>query len=123
MPASDEPAIITSASPRRIISHASPRAWPPVAQAEETAKLGPRAPKTMAAWPAARFGITIGMKNGLIRSGPFARETAACSANVAPPPIPVPSRIPVRSARDPSSRSGRPAWASASRVATRASCV
>ena len=71
MPASDDPAIITSASPRRIISHASPRAWPPVAQADETAKLGPRAPKTMAAWPAARLGIAIGMKNGLIRSGPF----------------------------------------------------
>ncbi len=74
IPASDEPAIITSASPRRIISHASPRAWPPVAQADETAKLGPRAPKTMAAWPAARLGIAIGMKNGLIRSGPFSTE-------------------------------------------------
>ena len=77
----------------------------------------------MAAWPAARLGIAIGMKNGLIRSGPFATEIAACSANVMPPPIPVPRMIPVRSASEPSSRSGRPASASASRVATRASCV
>ena len=95
MPASDEPAIITSASPRRMISHASPRAWPPVAQAEETAKFGPSAPNRIAAWPDARFGIAIGMKNGLIRSGPFWTPIVTCSAKVLPPPIPVPRRIPV----------------------------
>ena len=123
IPASDEPAIITSASPRRMISQASPMAWPPVAQADETAKFGPSAPKKMAAWPAARLGIAMGMKNGLIRSGPFSTPTVTCSAKVIPPPMPVPSRIPVRSASSPSRRSGRPAWTMAWRVATRASCV
>ena len=43
----------------------------------------------------------MGMKNGLIRSGPFSTEIAACSANVEPPPIPVPRMIPVRSASEP----------------------
>ena len=41
------------------------------------------------------------MKNGLIRSGPCSHVIAICSANVIPPPIPVPMRIPVRSASSP----------------------
>ncbi len=123
IPASDEPAIIRSASPRRMVSQASPRAWPPVAHADETAKLGPSAPKTMDAWPAARFGIAMGMKKGLIRSGPFSMPTSTCSAKVIPPPMPVPRMTPVRSASSPSRRAGRPACPIASCVATRASCV
>ena len=42
MPASAPPARITSASPRRSISAATPIACAPVAQAETTAKFGPR---------------------------------------------------------------------------------
>jgi len=37
MTASADPASITSASPRRMISHASPTAWPPLAQADAIA--------------------------------------------------------------------------------------
>ena len=48
MQASAPPARITSASPRRTISAASPMAWAPVAQAETTAKLGPRMPRSVA---------------------------------------------------------------------------
>ena len=57
MPASVPPAIIISASPRRMISQASPRAWPPVAQADETEKFGPVIPNEMATWPAATLGM------------------------------------------------------------------
>ena len=53
MPASTPPAIIRSASPRRIVSQASPSAWPPVAHADTVAKLGPIAPVAMATWPGA----------------------------------------------------------------------
>ena len=70
IPASVPPATMMSASPRRMISDASPRAWPPVAQAETVAKLGPVMPKLMAIWPAPMLGMPIGMRNGLIRSGP-----------------------------------------------------
>ena len=48
MPASTPPAIIRSASPRRIVSHDSPSACPPVAQADTVAKLGPIAPQAIA---------------------------------------------------------------------------
>src|SRR6478609_3365769 len=52
MPASAPPATITSASSRRMISLASPRAWPPVAHADTVVKLGPVIPNWMAIWPA-----------------------------------------------------------------------
>ena len=45
MPASVPPATMTSASPRRMISLDSPRAWPPVAQADTVAKFGPGHPE------------------------------------------------------------------------------
>ncbi len=57
MPASEPPASITSASSRRIVSHASPIAWPPVAHAETVAKFGPVIPKLMATCPEPTFGI------------------------------------------------------------------
>ena len=44
IPASLPPAIIVSASLRRIVSHASPIAWPPVAQADTVVKFGPTIP-------------------------------------------------------------------------------
>ena len=44
---------MTSASPRRMISLDSPRAWPPVAQADTVVKFGPVIPNWMATWPGA----------------------------------------------------------------------
>ena len=99
-----------SASPRRIVSHASPIAWPPVAQAETVVKFGPVIPKLIAIWPAPTLGMPIGMRNGLIRSGPRRALVVMPSTRVPTPPRPVPRMTPVRSASSPSSRSGRPAW-------------
>ena len=123
MPASVPPASITSASPRRIVSQASPMAWPPVAQAETIAKFGPRAPVLMATCPAATLGMPIGMKNGLIRSGPRSTLIVMLSMSVPTPPSPVPRMTPVSSASVPSRRSGKPARSIASRAATRPSAM
>jgi hypothetical protein len=121
--ASQPPASMTSASPRRIISVPSPIAWPEDAQALVGAKFGPSAPKVMAAWPAAMFETAIGMKNGLSRSGPRVAHVPIWSMSVPVPPRPEPIMIPVPSASSPSRRGGSPASASASAVATSASCV
>ena len=107
--ASTPPAIITSASRRRIVSQASPIAWPPLAQAETVAKFGPSGPKAIPTWPAPTLAIPIGMKNGLIRSGPRSAITRTLSKSVFTPPRPEPRITPVRSASCPSSRPGRPA--------------
>ncbi len=53
-----------------MISLASPMAWPPVAQADTVVKFGPVIPNLMASWPDPMLGMPIGMRNGLIRSGP-----------------------------------------------------
>ncbi len=65
--ASQPPANMMSASPRRMISLASPMACPTLAQALVVEKLGPRAPKTMPATPDAMLAMAMGMKNGLRR--------------------------------------------------------
>ena len=70
MGASLPPAIMTSASPRRIIAAASPIACAELAHAETGAKFGPRAPVTIATVPDAMLPRNIGMKNGLRRPGP-----------------------------------------------------
>ena len=44
MHASEPPASMMSASSRRMVSYASPTAWPPVAHADTVAKLGPVMP-------------------------------------------------------------------------------
>ena len=119
MAASAPPASMTSASPRRIVSHASPIAWAPVAHAETVAKFGPSGPNAIATCPAPTLAIPIGMKNGLIRSGPRSAITRTLSNSVATPPSPEPMITPVRSASWPSIRSGSPAWSSAWRAATR----
>ena len=72
----------------------------------------------MAIWPAHTLPIDIGMKNGLIRSGPRSPIRRTLSNIVFVPPRPEPMNTPVRSASSPSSRSGRPAWSSASRATT-----
>ena len=118
MPASAPPAIITSASPRRIVSEDSPIAWPPVAHADTVVKFGPVMPKLIAIWPAPVFGMPIGTRNGLMRSGPRSTFAVMPSTSVPTPPRPVPRITPVRSARSPSKRAGNPAWSSAWRAAT-----
>ena len=56
MPASVPPATITSASPRRITSAASPMACVPAAQAVVTVLEWPSSPSWMVRFPAAMFG-------------------------------------------------------------------
>src|SRR6202011_4759521 len=63
------PAIIALASPRRIVSQASPMVLPLVAQAETAAQFGPFAPVIIETIPDAPSIIIILMKNGLMRSG------------------------------------------------------
>ena len=120
MPASAPPATMTSASPRRMISHASPRAWPPVAQADTVVKFGPVIPKLIAIWPAPMFGMPIGMRNGLIRSGPRSAliEKPSIERPDAAEPGPEDHAGPLGERR-PRSVPGSPAWSSASRAATR----
>ena len=109
MPASVPPATMRSASPRRIVSQASPIAWAPVAQADTVAKFGPSMPNWMATWPEPTLAMPIGMKNGLIRPGPRSAISRTLSNSVATPPSPEPRITPLRSASDPSIRAGRPA--------------
>ena len=90
-----------------------------VAQAETVVKFGPVMPKLIATWPAPMFGMPIGMRNGLIRSGPRRAFVENPSISVPTPPSPVPRITPVRSASSPSKRPGNPAWSSACRAATR----
>ena len=120
IPASTPPAIMMSASPRRIVSHASPSAWPPVAQADTVAKLGPMAPVAIATCPEPTFAMPIGMKNGEIRSGPRSAITRTLSNSVDTPPRPEPTITPVRAAVSSSRRPGSPASSSAWRAHTSA---
>ena len=116
--ASVPPASMMSASSRRIVSHASPIAWAPVAHAETVAKFGPSIPNAIATCPEPTFAMPIGMKNGLIRSGPRSAMSRTFSNRVQTPPSPEPRMTPVRSASAPSIRPGRPAWSSAWRATT-----
>src|SRR2546427_1441673 len=101
--ASAPPAIITSASPRWIRRKASPSAWLPVAQAVTTAEFGPLAPKRIETSPDAMLTMSIGMKNGETRSGPFSMSILCASRSEEMPPMPEPMSTPKRV---PSSRTG-----------------
>src|SRR5829696_1910127 len=68
--ASAPPQIIASAAPRPMIAKASPMACAPVVQAVAGADVGPFAPNRIDTYPAARFTIADGMKNGDTRDGP-----------------------------------------------------
>ena len=70
---SDPPAIIASASPRRMMFTASPIAWADVAHAVAVAVFGPLAPFRIDTRPEHMFTMRPGMKNGLMRRGPFSR--------------------------------------------------
>ena len=95
---STPPAMIASASPRWIIFQASPMLWLPVAQAVTTELLGPLAPKRMEICPGASFTMSMGMKKGEIRPGPFSRRTLWKDSIVVNPPSPAPTTTPTRSA-------------------------
>src|SRR3989442_2452252 len=94
--ASAPPAIITSASPRWIGRKASPSVWLPVAQAVTTAELGPLAPKRIETSPDAMLTMSIGMKNGETRSGPFSMSILCASRSEEMPPMPEPMSTPKR---------------------------
>ena len=98
MTASEPPAIIASASPRRMAFAASPIAWADVAQAVAVAEFGPFAPVWIETRPEHMFTMRPGMKNGLIRRGPFSRTILCVSSMSGSPPIPEPMHTPTRSA-------------------------
>ncbi len=76
MAASDPPAIIASASPRRMISNDSPMACADAEQAVHVARFGPLAPNRIETWPDARLMMAEGMKNGEIFLGPPVQQRA-----------------------------------------------
>jgi hypothetical protein len=97
MAASVPPAITATASPRRIHSAASPMPLPEEAQAETTAKLGPRAPKSMATRPAVMSGIIAGMVKGETRRGPPSLSRTTPFSSHSSPPIPDATSTPTSS--------------------------
>jgi hypothetical protein len=72
----------TSASPRRIVSAASPMAVVPVEQAEAGAMFGPIAPVRMAMCPEAASGSRCEMRKGLTRRAPRSTNTCSCSKSI-----------------------------------------
>src|SRR5262245_19630257 len=94
--ASDPPASITSASPRRMISKASPMAWADAEQAVQVAEFGPRAPKRIDTCPAARLMIADGMKKGEILRGPPSSRARCSRSMVVNPPMPEAMKTPIR---------------------------
>ena len=97
-PASAPPASMASASPRRIISAASPIEFALDAQAETCPMFGPFAPYFMAISPAAMSMIIIGIMNGETFRGSLACERML-STSVSTPPMPEPNAAPIRGAR------------------------
>ena len=94
--ASDPPAIITSAAPRRMISKASPIACADAEQAVQVAEFGPLAPKRIDTWPAARLMMADGMKNGEILRGPPSSSALCSRSMVVNPPMPDAMNTPTR---------------------------
>ena len=94
--ASEPPAIITSASLRRMISKASPMACADAEQAVQVAEFGPLALKRIETWPAARLMIEAGMKNGEMRRGPPSRSALCSRSMVLNPPMPDAMKTPTR---------------------------
>jgi len=112
MAASVPPAIMASASPRSMMRKASPMEWAEEAHAVAVASLGPRAPKRMETWPAARLMMAPGMKKGEILRGPPASITECSRSMTSKPPIPEPMWTPTRSRLESSIL--RPEWSMAS---------
>src|SRR5215218_4675693 len=96
--ASDPPAIITSAAPRRMISEASPTACAEAVHAVHVAEFGPCAPKRIETCPDARLMIAEGMKNGEMRRGPPSSSALCSRSIVVKPPMPDAMNTPTRGA-------------------------
>ncbi len=96
-PASEPPASMMSACPRRIVSVASPIACALEAHADTCAMFGPFAPYFIAISPAAMSRIIIGMRNAETLFGSFACASTL-STSVDTPPIPDPNATPMRGA-------------------------
>ena len=79
--ASAPPATITSASSSMIMRAASPIAWAPVEQAVTTAWFGPLNPYLIEILPDSRLTREPGIKNGLIRRGPFSCKVMAAASD------------------------------------------
>ncbi len=77
----------TSAIPLRKYIQAWPMASLPEAQAEPIEKAGPRAPRSIARWPAAPLDMIIGMVNGLTRRGPSCSMIPTESSSARSPPM------------------------------------
>ncbi len=90
------PLTTTSASPRRIVSIASPMLAVPVEQDETGAMLGPVAPSMMAMCPEAESASMFARKNGLTRRGPRSSRIFCCSRMVPTPPMPDAKMTPAR---------------------------
>src|SRR6476659_7005362 len=96
--ASEPPAIIAIASPRRMISNDSPTACADAEQAVQVARFGPLAPNRIDTWPAARLMIAEGMKNGEILRGPPSSSALCSRSMVVNPPMPDAMKTPTRGA-------------------------
>ena len=96
--ASDPPVIMTSASPRRMISNESPIACADAEQAVQLARFGPLAPNRIDTCPEARLMMADGMKNGEIFRGPPARSALCSRSMVWNPPMPEPMKTPTSGA-------------------------
>ena len=92
--ASEPPAIIASASPRRMISNDSPTACAEAEHAVQVARFGPLAPKRIDTCPAARLMMDAGMKNGEIFRGPPASSASCSRSMLVNPPMPEPTNTP-----------------------------
>src|SRR5258708_25450623 len=119
-PFSEPPAIMALASPRRIVSQASPMLLLLVAQAETVAQFGPFAPVKIDTMAGAELTIDMVGKYGLIRSGPFWKRIWNCSWYVARPPTPLPLYTPMSSAF--SSVIFKPDWINACLAVATAKC-
>jgi hypothetical protein len=71
-------------------------AWVPDEQAVTTAWFGPFKPWLIEIWPEARLIREPGMKNGLMRRGPFSCMRMVVSSMLGKPPMPAPTSTPVR---------------------------
>src|SRR5882672_1259542 len=96
MAASDPPAIITSAAPRRMISNASPIACADAEHAVQVAEFGPLAPNLIDTCPAARLMMADGMKKGEILRGPPSSNALCSRSMVVNPPMPDAMNTPTR---------------------------
>ena len=70
----------------------------PVVQAVTIARFGPWKPNMIDTWPEIMLMIDAGTKNGVIRRGPRAISSACVSSISGRPPMPEPTRQPMRSA-------------------------